>query len=114
LFESVKATYPDLLTLPHLQTNSKSGKPSQAKVVAYLYQHEETTVMNVVRDSLPVTHQPPLANIHDAIILKQRLSEYDKEKIEWSMRDQTNNRYWRLGQTELKRWQSDLDWADVL
>ena len=112
LFESVKATYPDLLTLSHLQT--KSGKPSQAKVVAYLYQHEETTVMNIVRDSLPVTHQPPLANIHDAIILKQRLSEYDKEKIEWSMRDQTDNRYWRLGQTELKRWESDLDWADVL
>lgn len=112
LFESVKATYPDLLTLSHLQTNS--GNPSQAKVVAYLYQHEETTVMNIVRDSLPVTHQSPLANIHDAIILKQRLSEYDKEKIEWCMRDQTNNRYWRLGQTELKRWQSDLDWADVL
>jgi hypothetical protein len=112
LFEVVKASHPDLLTLPYLQT--KGRRTSQPKVVAFLYQHEETTVMNIVRDSLPATHQPPLANIHDAIILKQRLTPYEKEKIEWRMRSDTRNRYWRLGQTELKRWESNLDWADVL
>ena len=111
-FEGVKAHSPDLLTLAHLQT--KSGKPSQAKVIAFLYQHEETTVMNIVRDSLPVIHKPPLANIHDAIILRQRLPLDDKQEIEERMREQKGNRYWRLGQTELKRWESDLDWTDVL
>ncbi len=111
-FEGVKAISPDLLTLPHLQT--KKGRVSQPKVIAYLYQHQETSVMDIVRDSLPATHQPPLANIHDAIILKQRLSLDDRDAIQQRMRTQTRNPYWLLGQTELKRWQSDLDWADVL
>ena len=111
-FEGVKAISPDLLTLPHLKT--KKGRVSQPKVIAYLYQHQETSVMDIVRDSLPATHQPPLANIHDAIILKRRLSLDDRDAIQQRMRTRTRNPYWLLGQTELKRWQSDLNWADVL
>jgi hypothetical protein len=112
LFKGVKALAPDLLTLTCLQT--KTGRASQAKVIAYLYQHEETKVMNIVRDALPETHTPPLANIHDAIILKRRLSLDDKHEIELEMRKKTGNSYWRLGATELKRWESSIDWKDVL
>ena len=48
--KGVVQNYPDLLKLPHLQT--QSGRPSKSKVVAFLYQHEETAVMDIVRGTL--------------------------------------------------------------
>ena len=102
LFEGVKAYSPDLLKLPHLQT--QKGRVSQSKVMAFLYQHQETAVMDIVRDTLEQLNKTVLANIHDAIILKHRLSADDKHEIELRMQ-QSGNPYWRLGATELKRWE---------
>lgn len=128
LFDCVKTDSPELLDLPFLRTKSrvagkskgedsgepKLGRATKSKVVSYRFQHGETTVMNIVRASLPITHQPPLANIHDAIVLRSRLSPDQKAEIEHCMQEQTSNPYWQLGENELKRWESDLDWADVL
>ncbi len=103
LFAEVKTACPDLLSLQYLQTHS--GRPSQSKVIAYLYQHAETTVMDVVRDALGQFDKTVLANIHDAIVVKQRLSADDKHEIELRMQEQTGNPYWRLGATQLERWE---------
>ena len=46
LYERVKVQRRDLLSKPFLQT--PSGRPSKSKILAYLYQHDETEVMDVV------------------------------------------------------------------
>jgi hypothetical protein len=103
LFEGVKAYHPHLLKRSYLQT--QSGRSSKPKVIAYLYQQDETAVMNIVRHAMIEFNKTILANIHDAIIVKQRLTADDKHEIELRMQEQSGNPYWRLGATELKRWE---------
>ena len=101
-YTGVVQNYPDLLKLPHLQT--QSGRPSKSKVVAFLYQHEETAVMDIVRATLAEHGKTVLANIHDAIVVKQRLSADLKHEIEFLMQERTANPYWRLGAKQVQRW----------
>ena len=105
-YDGVVKNYPDLLKLPHLQT--QSGRPSKSKVVAFLYQHEETAVMDIVRETLAEHGKTVLANIHDAIVVKQRLSADLKHEIELRMQEQTGNPYWRLGSKQVLRWGTSL------
>jgi hypothetical protein len=104
LFDNFKQGCADLLKLSYLQT--QGGKPSKAKVIAFMYQHEETTVMDTVRSAVVEQGKTVLANIHDAIIVKQRLGADLKQEIELRMQEQTVNPYWRLGVTELLRYES--------
>ena len=68
-----------------------------------MYQHEETAVMDMVRDVLHEHGQTVLANIHDAICVRRKLSVHLLQEIELRMQERTNNSYWRLGATELRR-----------
>jgi hypothetical protein len=102
LFDGFKAQRPDLLKLNYLQT--QGGNPSRAKVIAFLYQHEETTVMAIVRKTLVEHGQTILANIHDAIIVRKKLRVDLRHEIEMRMQELTDNKYWRLGATEIKRY----------
>lgn len=104
LFDTFKQMRPDLLKLTYLQT--QGGNPSKAKVIAFMYQHEETTAMDIVRRAVIEYGKTVLANIHDAIIVKQRLGAELKQEIELRMQEQTANPYWRLGVTELQRYES--------
>lgn len=61
--------------------------------------------MDIVRHAMIEFNKTILANIHDAIIIKQRLSADDKHEIELRMQQQTGNPYWRLGATQLERWE---------
>jgi hypothetical protein len=102
LFNGIKQQRPDLLKLPYLQT--QGGSPSKSKCVAFLYQHEETMVMNIVRDALAANGKTVLASIHDAIITKEKLGVELTRAIEQLMRDATDNDYWQLGTKQLKRY----------
>ena len=102
LFDGFKAQRPDLLKLQYLQT--QGGNPSRAKVIAFLYQHEETTVMDIVRKTLVEHGHAVLANIHDAIVVRKRLKVDVRHEIELRMQELTDNKYWRLGATELLRY----------
>ncbi|MCX7246798.1 MAG: hypothetical protein NTX31_03845 [Burkholderiales bacterium] len=93
---------PQFSTCKDLQTGS--GRISKSKVMAYLYQHAETAVMDIVRAELKTLGRTVLANIHDAIIIRHKLSAYDREEIEYKMRASTGIDYWRLGETKLKRY----------
>ena len=104
LFDQFKRHHPDLLKLPCLQT--PSGRVSKAKVQAYLYQHGETHVMDIVRATAAAHGRTPIANVHDAIFFKQRLGAELKAEIEWQMRAQTGNAYWHLTPKELHRYES--------
>jgi hypothetical protein len=83
LFDTFKQIRPDLLKQAYLQT--QGGNSSKAKVIAFTYQHEETTVMNIVRSAVLEYGKTVLANIHDAIIVKQRLGAKLKQEIELRM-----------------------------
>ena len=102
LFNGIKQQRPDLLKLPYLQT--QKGNASKSKCVAFLYQHQETLVMNIVRDAVVARGKTVLASIHDAIITKERLGVELTSEIEQLMQDETGNCYWRLGGTKLKRY----------
>jgi len=102
LFNGIKQQRPDLLKLPYLQT--QSGKPSKSKCVAFLYQHQETMVMNIVRAAVVARGKTVLAHIHDAIITKEKLSKELIGEIVCLMREKTANEYWQLGSKELKRY----------
>ncbi len=45
-----------------------------------------------------------LANIHDAIIVRRKLRLDLRHEIEMRMQDATDNNYWRLSATEIKRY----------
>lgn len=104
LFEKVKQEKPELLLDENLQTIS--GRPSKAKVIAYLYQHNETVTMNLVRDAVAASGRKVLANIHDAVVIDRRLGAELKSEIEMLLHENTGNPYWRLGATEYKRYNS--------
>lgn len=91
---------PTLLTHSELQT--ASGRVSKSKVMSYLYQHFETDAMDVVRAELKRLGREVLASVHDAIFVRHKLTEYDKEKIEVMMRSKTGISTWNLDVDELK------------
>ncbi|MGV0962081.1 MAG: hypothetical protein ACOYB1_19830, partial [Limnohabitans sp.] len=104
LFDTVKQQLPELLRDPSLQT--PSGRPSKAKVVAFLYQHNETVVMDVVRAAVEASGRKIIASIHDAVVINYRLGEETHSEIEFLMQEKTGNPYWRLGETQYKRYNS--------
>jgi hypothetical protein len=102
LFSKVKQERQDLLRLPVLKT--KSGRPSKAKVLAYLYQHDETEIMDVVRAEAAKRGRVPLANIHDAIVFRKKLGVDLKTEIEHCMQEHSGNPYWHLTPKQLERY----------
>ena len=103
LVELVQCNHPVLLHESLLL--SPSGRPAKAKVVAYLYQHGETEVMNVVRQVAAEHERVPLANVHDAIFFKRRLGVDLKWEIEQRMHQETGNPYWHLSAKEHARYE---------
>lgn len=103
LHDVVKKNFPDLLKQPYLQT--PSGQSSKPKVLAYLYQHQETEVMNTVKEVAAAKGRHPLAKVHDAIFFRHRLGPELKSEIEMAMREKTGNPYWKLAAEQLQRYE---------
>jgi hypothetical protein len=103
LYACVKVERRDLLSKPFLQT--ASGRPSQSKILAYLYQHDETEVMNVVCAVAAQHGRTPIARVHDAIFFKRKINVDLRSEIEMCMQDHTNNPYWRLSHKQLERYE---------
>jgi len=113
IFNLVKEHRPNLLEQSFLQTDS--GRVSKAKVLAYLYQHAETQVMDIVRSVAKELGHTPIANVHDAIFFKRRLGVDAKYLVETAMREQTGNPYWHLTPKKLERFKpKSLDAATEL
>ncbi len=103
LFAAFKKHHPLRCKESFLQTDS--GRLSKSKVMAYLYQHDETAVMNIVRQAAQAKGRTAIASVHDAIFFKPRLGPELRDSIEWQMREQTGNPYWHLTPEELVRYQ---------
>jgi hypothetical protein len=96
-----KVNQPDLLNQPFLL--NKQSKLKRQKTLAYLYQNEETRVMNIVRANSKLQGLTVLANIHDAIVLKRELNNKVLKKIHADIHNQTGNTFWHLNTKKLKR-----------
>jgi hypothetical protein len=106
LFAKVQQERRELLRLPLLQT--ATGRPSRPKVLAYLYQHDESEIMGVVRQVAAKYGREPIAKVHDAIFFKKKLGVDIKHEMELAMKDHSDNPYWRLSATELQRYMPRL------
>ncbi len=76
---------------------------SQAQKVVWLFQHAETLMMNIVRNELKKLGKTVLANVHDAIVVRERLPASELIAIENQVRAKTKVQYFALGETEYKR-----------
>lgn len=88
----------ELSSAMHPKTGKKLSKKCR---MSYRYQHAETDVMNIFRDIAKQHNLTILANIHDAIILREQLDKGLKKAIEDVMRTHTNNIYWSLGEKQV-------------
>ena len=103
LYELVKEQRRDLLSKPFLQT--PSGRPSKSKILAYLYQHDETEVMDVVCAVAEKYDRAPIARVHDAIFFKRKLGVDLRHEMELMMQEHSNNPYWLLSHKQLERYE---------
>lgn len=84
------------------EVRTQSGSLSRAKVIAYLYQHFETKVMDVAAKEIEARGRRVIARIHDAIIIDKRLGVDSKYEVEEEMKAATSNEYWHLVAKELE------------
>ena len=103
LYELVKSSRRDLLSKPYLQT--PSGKPSKSKILSYLYQHDETEIMDVVCAVAAKHELAPIARVHDAIFFKRKLTLDIRHEMELCMQEHSGNPYWRLSHKLLERYE---------
>lgn len=101
IYKCVEVQEPTLLKLEILRANKR---PSKAKVIAYLYQNGETQTMALAYEFLKQKKIGVLAKIHDAFVVRKRLTQMMKHELEDHVRDTTDNEYWRLGEKQLERW----------
>lgn len=101
IIEKIRQSQPLLLEKEAFRT--KNNRLKKNALMAYLYQHAETEVMNIVREQAKENGLTILANIHDAIVLKEQLSAELKSQIEQAMRTVTSNNYWVLNETRYQR-----------
>jgi hypothetical protein len=96
----------DSVWLAELEESRKSRNRKPYKLnqkISWLFQHAETLMMDLVRDELKKLGKTVLANIHDAIVVRERLTKSELLAIESFVRTSTNVQYFALGETEYKR-----------
>ena len=76
---------------------------SPSQKIVWLFQHAETIMMDTVRDELLYLKKTVLANVHDAIVIREQLSEKELTHIEQLVRVKTNISYFALGETQYQR-----------
>ena len=81
----------------------RKRKPyKQNQKISWLFQHAETIMMKIVRDELQKLGKTVLANVHDAIVVRQQLTASELLAIEQIVRTSTNVQYFSLGETPYK------------
>ncbi len=98
LANGLKSELPEVYYGPLITRNIK---PSKSKAVAYMYQKSETNVMDVAYRVLDKHGIKPIARIHDAFVVRNKLSIDLRSEIMFEMRDSTHNAHWSLKPTKL-------------
>lgn len=98
---STDATWLTELESSRLNRKRKPYKLNQK--ISWLFQHAETEMMNIVRDELQKLGKTVLANVHDAIVVRERLTPKELLAIEKTVRQVTAVNYFALGETRYCR-----------
>jgi len=80
---------------------TRNVKPSKSKAVAYLYQHAEVQVMQTAIEVLARYSIKPIALIHDAFVVRNKLSVDLRDEIRLAIQSNTGNKFWSLKPTQL-------------
>ena len=91
-----------------MRSNSESArrgikKLSRIQRIVWLYQHAETKMMDIVREELVRRRKTVLASVHDAIFVRDRLSQSDLDLIVEEVRSRTLVKYFALSETQILR-----------
>lgn len=81
--------------LPREFTNSQK--------LSWLYQHAETIMMDIVRRELRAINATLLANVHDAVVVRRKLTDSELLHIQEAVRTETGIQYFALGENEYNR-----------
>ena len=82
------------------QQRKKVKQFSSAQKIVWLYQHAETIMMDIVRAEVKKSGNTVLANVHDAVVVRNQISAKLLAKIERKVQQRTGVGYFRLGETE--------------
>ena len=102
----LKTEMPEIYFGPLITRNIK---PSKSKAVAFAYQNSETRVMNVAYAVLAKHRIQPIARIHDAFVVKQKLPIDLRSEIIEEMKDQMFNNHWKIIPKHLDYYQFNLN-----
>ena len=105
IVQNFSSDYVWLKELEDSRINRKVKPYKQSQKISWLYQHAETIMMDIVRDMLKTLGKTVLANVHDAIVVRERLTDSERLAIENLVRAKTNVEYFKLGETPYKRYQ---------
>jgi hypothetical protein len=92
--------------------HTQSGRLSKAKVIAFMYQHYEKELMDLVHARIEKMGKQVIARIHGAIITREKLSLDDRDELMWLMRDATDNAYWYLSSKQMLPYEAPVR-ADI-
>ena len=81
------------------QQRKKVKQFSSAQKIVWLYQHAETIMMDMVRAEVKKSGNTVLANVHDAVVVRNEIPAKLLAKIERKVQQRTGVRYFRLGET---------------
>ena len=101
-YEQIALTEPSILKKPFLFSGNKC---SRSKLVAYIYQSQETEMMNFVREELSRMCNPVLASIHDAVVVKHKLINGRLADINFFLREKFGNELLLLRQKKIEGYQ---------
>lgn len=80
---------------------TRNVKPSKSKAVAYAYQKSETRAMDVAYRVLEKHNIKPIARIHDAFVVRHKLTIDLRSEIVEEIKDSTSNSQWRIKTNKL-------------
>jgi hypothetical protein len=81
------------------QQRKKVKQFSAAQKIVWLYQHAETIMMDMVRAEIKKSGNTVLANVHDAVVVRNQIPANVLAKIERKVQLRTGVGYFRLGET---------------
>jgi len=82
-------------------SKSKKGRKSKSKVLAYLYQQTETHMMDMAVDFLIDKGYTVLARVHDALFVRQKISEDTRGELQYQLQQAIGSDYVRFGEEYL-------------
>jgi hypothetical protein len=108
LADGMKAVLPEVYFGPLITRNVK---PSKSKAVAYMYQKSETQIMSIAYAVLKKNGIKPIARIHDAFIVRHKLTIDLRSEVIEEMKGQTRNNHWKIVPNRLVGYQFNLGGA---